>query len=716
MNRSRPFVPGTAIACLLAGVLAGASQAQLDSRFDPKQLVTPPLRHIQPVKPERLKLKNGLVVFLLENHDLPVVSGEARVRTTLSWIPDDRVGLGGVTGEAMRSGGTARHSGDWLDDRLAAIGATIGTDVGVDLASADFRCLSDNTDEVVGLLAEILREPAFPEDKIELARVGLRRAIASRNDDMIPLLVRVAGQAVYGRGSPYARQPEYATVEAIQRADCVRLHRQVFEPSRVVLAVFGDFKTAAMKQLLAAKLGDWKGAGGPAPSLPPASAARPAHLVFAPKEDVTQSGIVLTHLGFRADDPDYPAMDVLQTALGGGFQSRLVNRIRTERGLAYATGARAGEDYQRPGVFLAYSLTKSESTMVALELLREEVRKVTEAPFTGEELQRAKESVQNQFVFNFEQPSAVLFRAAFFEVTGYPQDFLQRYQQGLESVTAPSVLEAARRKIHPDQLAAVVVGRERDFDRPLDSAGLAVERVDISIPPPPSKVAVGEATPEAASKGRAWLQRAADLAGGTGAWAAIRTAIVEQDQQVSMQGQSVSLKSSSSWALPDHRAVVRQLPVGEMREGTDGSAGWVSMMGQVQDQPGAAENVKQDYERSLFRLFGHAGEIPVQAMPEPQTVDGVAYEVAFVKSELLKDWTISFAPDGRLARMEYQTQGPQGPAHATLTLSDWRAVGKIQYPHQAQVLMDGKPFIESRVTQAKFNETLPDSLFRKPNL
>ena len=126
---------------------------------------------------------------------------------------------------------------------------------------------------MIGLFAEILQSPAFPDDKIELSKVGIRRAIAGRNDEMIPLLVRVAGQAVYGRNSPYARQPEYATVEAIQRDDCAALHREVFEPGRMVLAVYGDFKTSEMKNLLTARFGSWKGAGVALPPLPAPPAA-----------------------------------------------------------------------------------------------------------------------------------------------------------------------------------------------------------------------------------------------------------------------------------------------------------------------------------------------------------------------------------------------------------------------------------------------------------
>ena len=104
--------------------------------------------------------------------------------------------------------------------------------------------------------------------------------------------------------------------------------------------------------------------------------------MFAPKDDVTQTGIIISHLGFRADDPDYAAMNVYGMALGGGFQSRLVNKIRTERGLAYASGAMAGADFVRPGVFIAYSLTRTDSALTALDLLRDETRKTTEAPFT----------------------------------------------------------------------------------------------------------------------------------------------------------------------------------------------------------------------------------------------------------------------------------------------------------------------------------------------
>lgn len=702
----------------LAGILllsAAVSQAAADkSLYDPRKLVTPPIGRIQEVKPERFTLPNGIVVFLLEDHDLPIVSGTAYFRTSPTFVPGDRVGLGSLTGSVMRSGGTAKHSGDYLDDRLAAIGASITTGIGADMATSGFRSLTDNLGEVIGLWAGVLREPAFPDDKIELAKVGLRRQIASRNDEMMGVLTRVAPQAVYGKDSPWARQPEYATVEPIAAADCRALHAKVFVPERMVLAVYGDFKSADMKKLLAVRFGDWKKSGTPAPVLPPTPSKAEPRLVFAPKEDVTQSGIVVAQPSIRVDDPDYAAMQVLEQGLGGGFASRMFSRIRTQRGLAYGTGASAGADFQKPGVFIAYSLTKGESTMVALDLVREEVRRVTEQPFTPEEMDVAKSAVVNAFVFNFEDPSQTLFRAAQYEAMGYPQDFLTTYQKQLATLTAEDVLAAARRKIKPAEQVVVLVGKEKDFDRPLASVGLPVERVDVSIPPPPSKTGNIAATPEAKAKARAWLEKAATAAGGRAAWAALKAADVTMDATVSMQGQSLALTIQEISQFPDKQLTIQKLPFGEMKSGFDGTAGWQAGMGQLRDDPKAAEGMAKDWERSLWRLFSDAA-VELIALPEKETIDGVAYDAAVVAGAKTQDLTLLFDPQGRLTGMASMDDNPQmGPARMVQLYRDWKPVGAIQYPHGLKVLRGGEPFMDGKVTAIQLDPALAADAFAKP--
>ena len=719
--RIRFRVSSTLAALLLALstlLVSGAppARAALDPKFDPSKLTIPKLHPIPAFKPTRYVMPNGIVVFLLEDHSLPTVSLSIASRASSLWDPKEKTGLSGITGVVMRSGGTATHSGDWLDDRLAAIGASIQTSIGVDVATGSFWCLTENTGEVLGLFADVLRRPAFPEDKIELSRVGARREIASRNDEMLNVLRRVATQAVYGKDSPEGRTTEYATVEAIQRDDLVKCHAQAFQPNRMFLTVYGDFKSADMKKLLATTLADWKGSGGIAPKIPEPVASTTKRLVFAPKDDVTQAGIVLAEPGFKMLEPDYPEMDILEQALGGGFQSRLFNIIRTQRGLAYAAGAVSGAGYMRPGVFQAYSLTKSESTMVALDLLRSEVVRATREPFTEDETRIARDSQLNSLVFQFEQPSQVLARMASYEMAGYPADFLQRYQSGVEATTPASMLAAAKRHIHPDAQVVIIVGKEKDFDRPLDAMGLSVERVDITIPPPPSKTAtLGAATPQQLARGKALLAKAAENAGGSAAWAAVKSLSMEQEATVSMQGQSIQLGMTMVWKLPDRMVITQKLPMGEMTQGFDGTNGWMKGFGRLQDLPASGvASFKRQYLTSMFHLFGHPEDLEVRALEEPRVVDGTSYQVAAVKSDDVRDWTLLFAPDGSLTRMERQSENPQLPGLELTIYGDWRAVGGLRYPHVEKVVVAGQPFMEGKVASLKLNPELDEAVFKKP--
>jgi len=182
---------------------------------------------------------------------------------------------------------------------------------------------------------------------------------------------------------------------------------------------------------------------------------------------------------------------------------------------------------------------------------------------------------------------------------------------------------------------------------------------------------------------------------------------------VSMGGQSIAFESTQSWVLPDRHHMIQKTPMGEIATGFDGARGWASVMGKVQDDPTAPRKRKEDFERSFFRLFQHPEQLEAQAL-EPRTIDRATYSAVYVKSDLVSDWIVFFDADGRLARMEYGGEGPQGPAKMTEVYKDWRPVGSIQYPYSSQVLVDGKPLAESTVTEARINPALPETLFKKP--
>jgi zinc protease len=194
----------------------------------------------------------------------------------------------------------------------------------------------------------------------------------------------------------------------------------------------------------------------------------------------------MVHLGTTMDNPDYSAITVMNEVFGGGFASRLVTNVRSKKGLAYAVGGSVGVTHDHPGLFSVFTSTKSGTTAAAVDALNEEIDNIKKTPATPEELQRAKESLLNSFVFRVDSRAKVLFEKMTYEFYGYPLDFLERYPAGVEKVTATDVARVALKYIDKNKLAVLVVGKQADFDRPLSSFG-PVTTIDITILPPPAK-------------------------------------------------------------------------------------------------------------------------------------------------------------------------------------------------------------------------------------
>ena len=221
--------------------------------------------------------------------------------------------------------------------------------------------------------------------------------------------------------------------------------------------------------------------------------AKPGYYLI-PKEDVNQSNIRMVTLGIQRNNPDYYAAQVFNEAFGGGFSSRLFQTIRTKKGLAYGVGGGIGSAFDHPGILRLSMGTKSQTTVESIQALYDEVDRLAKQPIGDEEIQRAKDSILNSFVFNFDSPEKVLRERMAYEFYGYPADFLEQYRAGVEKVGKADVARVAAKYLHKDQLAVLVVGNTTDFDKPLASLG-PVTNVDISIPPPPSEAQEPAAKP-----------------------------------------------------------------------------------------------------------------------------------------------------------------------------------------------------------------------------
>lgn len=474
-------------AAVAAFVLLTASMFSVAQQADWQKIPIPPLPAFHPKEPKRVELPNGMVIFLQEDHELPLIDGIARVRGGSREEAAEKTGMIDMYGEVWRTGGTHSQTGDQLDDFLEIRAAKVETGSNRDSTSITWSCLKGDFDDVFKVFNDLLRGPEFRADKIDLAKRGMYDSISRRNDEASAIADREAVKLAYGKNNPQAREPEYATVAAVTREDMLNWHHAHVQPNNIILGMVGDFDAAEMEARLRKVFGAW----------PKGPAVKPADIRFEPakpgyyqipKNDVNQSFVRMVHLGIRRDNPDYFAAEVFNEAFGGGFSSRLFRNIRTAKGLAYAVGGGVGAAFDHPGIVRITVGTKSQSTIEAIQAIYEQIDELKTNPISEEEIKRAKDSILNSFVFNFDSPEKVLRERMAYEFYGYPADFLERYRAGVEKTQPADVARVSTKYLHKDQLRVLVVGNTEEFDKPLSSLGPVTE-VGITIPPPPMEKA-----------------------------------------------------------------------------------------------------------------------------------------------------------------------------------------------------------------------------------
>jgi zinc protease len=488
-----------AVAAALASVHLVAAAAPAVTRPAPAPgPVLPPAgasRRFEIPQPSRVVLDNGMSVLLLEDAELPLVKVTAFLRGGSRLDPPDKVGLGELAGELLRTGGIARGvdprlgndgalSGDALDDDLDAHAATLEVAVGESSGRATLDCLKEDFPTLLPLFAAMLRDPAFDPAKLALAKGLAKDRLERENDDPDSVAWRVFARLVYGPDSVYGRTPTFATIDAVDRADLVAWHRRNVQPQLTVLGLVGDFRTAEALAAVRAAFAGWPRAETrpPAPESFPYRRQPNPGLFAVDKTDMSQSKVIMGHLGVVRNDPDFFALEVLDEVLSGSFASRLVNEVRTRRGLAYEVDGRVGAEWDHPGL-AAFSLsTKVSTTAAGISAMLGEARDLLgPRPPTDEEVGRAKQGILASFVFHSDSRAKVLNQQLLFELYGYPADWLQRYRAGVEAVTTAAVRAAVARHLHPDQFSLLVVGPGETADRSLAPFG---KLVPLPLPDP----------------------------------------------------------------------------------------------------------------------------------------------------------------------------------------------------------------------------------------
>jgi zinc protease len=473
-------------------VLAAATALCTAQAVNWRDIQVPPLPAFRPQEPKRFALPNGMVIFLQEDHELPFINGFARIRGGSRDEPAAKAGLASMYADTWRTGGTKTRDGDQLDDFLEARAAKVETGAGGDSTTVGMTSLKQDFDDVFNVFLDVLQNPEFRQDKLEIAKKGAYDEISRRNDDTGSIVAREAAKLGYGSQSPYARVSEYATIAAINRQDLLAWHKNHVYPNNIILGFSGDFDSGVMEGKLRQAFGSWpKGPAFKAPALP-ISLARPAYYVIN-KPDVNQTAISMVDLGTTRKNPDYYAIQVFNEAFGGSFSSRLFSTIRSQLGLAYDVSGGIGTSWDHPGITRIGMGTKSESTVEALQALDAQIANLKVHPLNDSEIKRAKDSILNSFIFAFDSPAKILRERMAYEFYGYPPDFLERYRAGVEKVTKEDVARVGLQYLHRERMPVLVVGNTAEFLKALSALG-PVKEIDITIPPPPAEAA-GSAQP-----------------------------------------------------------------------------------------------------------------------------------------------------------------------------------------------------------------------------
>ncbi len=430
----------------------------------------------------RFQLPNGMIVYLMEDHELPLVSGTAIVRTGDRFEPANQIGLAELTGDVMRSGGTQKRTADQVNQLLEQRAAVVETGINTTSGSAGFNTLTEDLPEVFDLFAEVIQQPAFAVDKFAIAKVQLQGGIARRNDDPNGIVGREFQKLIYGKDSPYARTVEYSTIANISRSDLIQFYQRSFRPDQMLLGIVGDFDPKQMRLRIESKFGTWNPSGQAiSTQLPSISQAKQGGIFFVNQPQLNQSYLQMGHLGGQLNSPDYPALGVMEDVLSG-FGRRLFNEVRSRQGLAYSVSASWDAEFDHPGVFIASGETRSNATVPFIRAVLKEIDRIRKEPIAANELAFAKDAVLNSFIFNFQDPGQTLSRLLRYEYYGYPKDFIFQYRKAVEATTIADVQRVAQKYLQPEKLVTLVVGNDKEILPPLSSLGQPVTAIDITIP------------------------------------------------------------------------------------------------------------------------------------------------------------------------------------------------------------------------------------------
>jgi zinc protease len=698
-----------AAAFVISAVTAGP--AFCDKKRPHEKMTFPELRELTIPEVQQATLANGLKLYYLQDSGLPLVNARMIVRTGGFLDPADKVGLAGITGSVMRTGGTATIPGDDLDELLEGIAARVEIGIGDESGFATLNCLTENFEQVLEIYADVIRNPALPQEKIDLAMIEARSGISRRNDNPNGILGRELSRAIYGPDGVYARNMEYEHLANITRDDMAAFHAAWFHPENCILAVWGDIDPETITAQVEKVFEGWDAGAPEFPAYPEIPEVK-ASVNLIEKTDLNQSYIALGHLGTTRNNPDYFALQVMNEIFGtSGFTSRLMRAVRTAEGLTYGVSGGIYANYGYPAEARMSTFTSLENTGYTIDLLKSELAKLIADGVTQAEVDQARQGILNSFVFNFDSKGEVINRLLTYDYYGYPADFLMKYKTSIEGVTVADVNRVARENWHPDNMVLIVVGDPAKFDKPLSGYG-KVQVVDITIPDPPSSEVIPEATAESLATGTELMKAAMQAHGGDKLLAA-KNIFSKSDITVSTPQGEMGIAVESWTVFPDKSWTKMILPFGAMVRVFNGTEGWQEMAGQK--QPAPAEDFTKEFARDMDHVLRgiDGGEYTFQYVDDVE-FEGTAAHRVVIRDRFDRPTTVFISVENfRVVGRRYVGETMSGPGELTEVVLEWADFDGIPSATQAVVRLEGEDYMSIATSERVLDGEVDMAIFEK---
>jgi len=471
MRQQRKALALAAALIISIANIAAIAQQTLDRTKVPPPGATPVLR--VPTW-SKTQLANGSTLIVSERHNLPLVSFAITfVGGSNQFEPAGKRGVSAMT-VSMMTEGTTTKSGDQISDSLQLLGTNINAGVGGEDGTVSFVSTARNFEPTLALLADMMLNSTFPAEALERLRGRTLVNLTQAKDQPTVIGSQVFAKILYGDAHPYGQRTTETSVKAITRDDVVAFQKAYFQPGRAIITVVGDITTVKAKAAVEKGLAAWAKAGDKASfDYPKVPELQPAKIYLVDKPGAAQSVFNIGLPGPPRNTPDYFALQVLNTILGGQFQSRLNANIREQKGYSY--GVNSGFSYGKgPGAFRAGgSIFTAKTDAALIEFMKELKGIVGEKPITDDELKTAKESLIQGLPQRFASVTAISQAITSLTLQGLPDDYYQTYAKNVSAVTKEDLLRVAKQYIDLNHLAIVIVGNRSEVEGPLKATGIA---------------------------------------------------------------------------------------------------------------------------------------------------------------------------------------------------------------------------------------------------